>query len=188
MDQSNGHANEGAGGTGDSLVGADVIAQRLGVHPVTVRRMADSRLIPSVRVGGGAIRFDVDAVMNAVRRNGSIPAIGDSGGTPARRMIPRRDTDDDERTAALKAVLGTIAGEIERGKEMELFYQIPDILATAEKQGVAGILTLGNPSPARSLGKALAKLRGRLLKDSQGRPFEIIREIKNGSPIYLIRF
>ncbi|MBM4379278.1 MAG: helix-turn-helix domain-containing protein [Deltaproteobacteria bacterium] len=51
-----------------SLVRADEVARALGVHPTTVARRARSGIIPSVRVGR-ALRFDLDAVREAITRS-----------------------------------------------------------------------------------------------------------------------
>lgn len=48
------------------LVRAEVIAKHFDVHKRTVALWAERGVIPSVRVGG-AIRFDVEAVLGAAR-------------------------------------------------------------------------------------------------------------------------
>lgn len=58
----------------DELATAREVAVRLRLRPSTVRRWANAGKIPSVRLSGSVLRFDMQAVLAVLK-----PAGGDSG-------------------------------------------------------------------------------------------------------------
>src|SRR6266852_2133175 len=82
-----------------SLVCAEELAQILGIHAATVRRLARNRRIPSYRAGT-ALRFDVDQVKRALHQeavsHGSQVRNPKGGIGPIRASSPSEATSKDE--------------------------------------------------------------------------------------------
>ena len=51
------------------LLTADEVAERLRVSPRTIRAWTLEGLIPAIRITGKVIRYDLEAVLKAVRTN-----------------------------------------------------------------------------------------------------------------------
>jgi len=52
------------------LLTLDELAQRLKLHPVTVRGLKRRGVIPSIRIGHRTLRFEYAAVLDALRQAG----------------------------------------------------------------------------------------------------------------------
>lgn len=55
---------------GDDLLTLNELAQRLKMHPVTVRGLKRRGVIPSLKLGHRTLRFEYDKVLDALRRAG----------------------------------------------------------------------------------------------------------------------
>ena len=56
--------------TGDHLLTLDELAERLKLHPVTVRGLKRRGVIPALRLGHRTLRFEYDKVLDALRQAG----------------------------------------------------------------------------------------------------------------------
>ena len=56
--------------TGDDLLTLDELADRLKLHPVTVRGLKRRGVIPSLKIGHRTLRFEYGAVLDALRQAG----------------------------------------------------------------------------------------------------------------------
>jgi len=52
------------------LVTAEELGKRLNLTPDTIRRWARSKIIPSLKLSGKVVRFDIDEVEEALRKRG----------------------------------------------------------------------------------------------------------------------
>lgn len=62
--------------TGDGLLTITELAEKLRLHPVTVRGLKRRGVIPSLRIGHRTLRFEYQAVLDALRKAGD-PAAAD---------------------------------------------------------------------------------------------------------------
>lgn len=65
----------------ETLLTIDELAQRLRLHPVTVRGLKRRGLIPSIRVGHRTLRFEYGKVVEALRNANDPAAHGTSAQT-----------------------------------------------------------------------------------------------------------
>ena len=61
---------QAAATTGGDLLTLDELAHRLKMHPDTVRSLWRRRAFPGLRIGHRTLRFEYDAVLDALRQAG----------------------------------------------------------------------------------------------------------------------
>lgn len=173
------------------LVSAKPVANRLGISPGAVRKMAEQRLLPCYRLSGGAIRFSMDEVIEHVAKHLRVPAMGED--TSVRPLLlsrprdPETVADGDIRMQALVSILARMAGRIDDPEKEVVTFNAAALIGESKANGSAPV-ALTDKGAAKSIGKALARVRGKVLKDSRGRSFEVLREVGKQGSTYHFRF